>query len=381
MIYVSLVAAIALTACSRAPQPSGSSQPAEAPSQNLASPLEMKPVDTQWMPGEGPKVLLRANFPTAIAISPAFELFYTERTGRLFKVDLAARPGGSPPKYEGTLIHQIPVSTRGERGLLGLALHPEFANRRWIYLFASPADTDQVSRIHRLELEGDTVREDKVIIELPAGEGCCHKGGRLSFGPDGKLYVTLGDALAPTASRDPNDLRGKILRFEPDGSVPGDGPFGPDNPVWATGLRNSFGLTFGPNGEAYATDNGPSGGDVPPCCDELNRVSAGEFYGWPGSFGPRYYRGVRPIWHSGDGVVVPTGVVVVSSKRFAALEGAVAFCSFAENRMFVVDREGQLWVQGLPEPGRGPDGCGLDVLQGPDDRLYFSDKEAIYVWG
>ncbi len=386
MAALFLVGALVLVACSQSVTPP---EVVGAP-EGMVPPgdMQFEEIGTQWMPPEGPRLLVKANFPTAIAVSTQGELFFVERAGRLWKVDfqspseedVASRYQDGP---RATLVADIPVSTAGERGLLGLALHPDFEHRRFVYVFVSPRDTNEVARVHRLLLDdkGTSVLADEVIIELPSSDACCHKGGRLAFGPDGKLYVALGDGLVPPASPDIHDLRGKVLRYEPDGSVPSDGPFGPSSPVWATGLRNPFGLNFSAEGEAYATDNGPSGMDGPPCCDELNRLKRGEFYGWPNSFGPHYREGVPPIWHSGERVVVPTGVQVISSRRFAALDGAVAFCTFIDSRMYIVDRDGKDWTEGLSEPGRGPEGCALDITQGPDERLYFSDTEAIYVWG
>lgn len=375
LIWVVAVGGVACARKAQAPKVVG--EPHEA----SPAPAEMltDEIGVQWMPPEGPSLLVRAQFPTALAISQRGELFFAERSGRIWMVDLSKQSGeGTPPV---AFITEIPVSTAGERGLLGMALHPDFSNHRFLYAFASPASNREISEVRRLELDGNRVEKDEVILELPAGRGCCHKGGRLVFGPDGKLYVTLGDTQIPSAAAVPNDVRGKILRYEPDGAIPYDGPFGPSSPVWATGLRNPFGITFSEEGEAYATDNGPSGSDGPPCCDEVLRLRAGGNYGWPGSYGARHQEGTPPIWHSGDAVVIPTGIVAVSSQRFGALNGAVAFCTFAERRMFVIDRDGRDWSEGLPRPGRGPDGCALDVVQGPEGRLYFSDTDAVYVWG
>ena len=375
---IGITALLVATACSKSLPPP---EIVSAPPDNSSAPEQtgISDILSQSMPAEDPHLLIRARFPTALAVSPSRQLFFAEREGRIWKVDLSGgKKDKEPPVH---LIEEIAVSTEGERGLLGLALDPDFVQHPYLYVFASPASNKEISTVHRIELKDDQVVKDEVIIELPAGRACCHKGGRLAFGPDGKLYVTVGDGMAPSASPDINDLRGKILRYEPDGSIPRDGAFGPQTPVWATGLRNSFGLVFSSSGEAYATDNGPSGSDGPHCCDEVNRVRPGEHYGWPNSYGSRYREGTPPIWHSGEEVVVPTGITVVSSSRFGALNGAVAFCSFALRQMFVIDEAGRKWTEGLSEPGRGPSGCALDIVQGPDARLYFADTDAIYAWG
>ncbi len=351
----------------------------EGAGENPSAGTETGSTLTDGMPPEGPRQLIRADFPTSIAISRTEELFFAERSGRIWKADLSGgRPKGDSPLR---LVAHFEVSTEGERGLLGIALHPDYPQTPYLYVFLSPASKPEAGEVHLLELEDATVVRDSVIVEFRSGRGCCHKGGRLAFGPDRKLYVTLGDGQIPTAATDISDLRGKILRYEPDGSTPKDGPFGADSPVWAYGVRNPFGLAFSADGDAFFTDNGPSGGDGPRCCDEINRLQSGSNYGWPDSFGPRHNQGLAPIWHSGDSVVVPTGIAVVSSERFGALSGAVVFCSFAERRMFVIDREGRDWKEGLSTPGRGPQGCSLDVKQGPDGRIYFADADAVYVWG
>ena len=128
--------------------------------------------------------------------------------------------------------------------------------------------------------------DETTLVTLPSGDDCCHKGGRLAFGKDGKLYVTLGDehsvaedtvGSASSVPQDPNDVRGKILRYEPDGSIPSDNPFGADSPVWVAGLRNPFGLAFDSDGNAFVTSNGPTGDIGTPATgyDLAFRVEAG----------------------------------------------------------------------------------------------------------
>src|SRR5206468_10771210 len=128
-----------------------------------------------------------------------------------------------------------------ERGLLGLALSPTFAKDHFVFTFSSSTNRSQQEITRWTDCAGEG-RDAKVIVVLPAGSDCCHKGGRLAFGSDGKLYVTLGEEHTPAAAADTSDVRGKVLRFNADGTVPGDNPFGAGNPVWASGFRNPFGL-------------------------------------------------------------------------------------------------------------------------------------------
>lgn len=297
-----------------------------------------------------PTRLASADSATSLAQSPDGTIYFTELGGRIRVLS-----GSGEPRT----IAQFRVSAEGERGLLGFALHPRFPEIPHAYAFLSPRDDESVSRVVRFDIRDGSQaaeRDAQVILTLPAGEGCCHKGGRITFGPDGKLYVTVGDNQVPRASQDKGDLRGKVLRYNDDGSIPSDGPFG-KNPVWAMGLRNPFGMRFGADGSLWVTDNGPSGNDGPSCCDELNRVERGGNYGWPNVFGAK---DDTSAWFSGEEPAVPTGLAIIA-------EG-VAFCTYAWERMLIYSN-GRIT--------NGPEGCMLDVIQGRDG-IYFSSSSAIF---
>lgn len=334
-----LTAVLALSGCS------SRTAPREVPDRPSGSPSA-----TTRPSGSGlnkPKKIADADSPTSLAVDADGKLYFTELEGRLKILE---------PDGKTHTVAEFNVSTDGERGLLGLALHPKFPNPPYAYVFLSPGSNDSISEVRRFEIRDGRAGEMRTILKLPAGDDCCHKGGRVTFGPDEKLYVSVGDNQIPKASQDRNDLRGKILRYNDDGSVPADGPFG-ENPVWAIGLRNPFGMRFAPDGSLWVTDNGPSGNDGPSCCDELNKIERGGNYGWPDRYGPN---DSSSLWLSGKEPAVPTGVAVIA-------EG-VAFCTYAWERMLIY-RDGSIT--------NGPEQCMLDVTQG-NDGVYFSSSTAIF---
>ncbi|MEV4823386.1 PQQ-dependent sugar dehydrogenase [Micromonospora sp. NPDC049274] len=162
-------------------------------------------------------------------------------------------------------------STDGEGGLLGLAISSSFASDRWLYIMhTSPSD----NRIVRIKMENDrlTTSTEQVLLS-GIRRNKFHDGGRLRFGPDGKLYASTGDAQNGAYAQDRSTLEGKILRLNPDGSVPSDNPFG--NYVWSYGHRNPQGLAFDSQGRLWEQEFGNS------IMDETNLITRGGNYGWP----------------------------------------------------------------------------------------------------
>ena len=162
-------------------------------------------------------------------------------------------------------------STDGEGGLTGLAISPSFATDHWLYIMhTSPTD----NRIVRIKLENDklTTSTEKVLVSGIL-RNKFHDGGRLRFGPDGKLYASTGDGQNGANAQDKSSLNGKVLRLNPDGSVPSDNPFG--NYVWSYGHRNPQGLAFDSQGRLWEQEFGNS------IMDETNLITKGGNYGWP----------------------------------------------------------------------------------------------------
>ena len=235
-----------------------------------------------------------AAWPVALAAAPDGRLFYAE----LLTGNIRILQGGKVlPKPFATIED---VSNFRESGFLGLALHPDFATTPYVYamyVVDNPSTgIPSGQRVVRFRDVDDIGQDYTVIVDnLPAVTITFHNGGRIAFGPDGMLYVSIGDTGEKELAQDPKRLEGSILRYNPDGSIPRDNPI-PGSPVYAIGLRNVFGFAFQPNtGFLYATDNGPGG------FDEVNRVEAGHNYGWPLHIGARQVRGgVRPdrgFWH------------------------------------------------------------------------------------
>jgi glucose/arabinose dehydrogenase len=162
-------------------------------------------------------------------------------------------------------------STDGEGGLTGLAVAPTFATDHWVYLMhTSPTD----NRIVRIQLVDDALRPDtEQVLVKGILRNKFHDGGRLRFGPDGKLYAATGDAQNGDNAQNRDGLNGKILRLNPDGSVPADNPFG--TYVWSYGHRNPQGLAFDSRGRLWEQEFGNAR------LDETNLIVRGGNYGWP----------------------------------------------------------------------------------------------------
>lgn len=267
-----------------------------------------------------------------------------------------------------------------ERGLLGLAISPSFAQDRFVFAFYSNTDRAHQDIVRWTDCAGRGTSRT-TLVRLPSGPDCCHKGGRLAFGPDGKLYATLGDEHAEEAAQNTGDVRGKVLRYNPDGSIPGDNPFGAGNPVWAFGLRNPFGLAVSPSGQVAVTVNGPSGDAGSPRTGYdtvFANVARGTGHQWPLCFGYSHPLAQdcggqpEPDWSSESRAVVPTGAAFIDTSGPPAYAGRLVFCTFNEGMKVLTGAGPRAAV------AQGPDGCRLDVTQAPDHAVYYSDSDRIY---
>lgn len=207
--------------------------------------------------------------PWALAFAPDRRIFLTERPGRIRVII----NGVLLPEPFATI--EVFHNPGLEAGLLGIALDPEFESNHYVYVYHTYADDLAIwNRILRLTEVNNKGEEPTVILDRIPGSWV-HDGGRIKFGPDGKLYITTGDAGRPELAQDVNYLAGKVLRINPDGSIPEDNPF-PGSSVFSYGHRNPQGLAWHPiTGEAYITEHGPASND------EVNILRPGGNYGWP----------------------------------------------------------------------------------------------------
>ncbi len=199
---------------------------------------------------------------------------------------IAERPGRIRVFENGVLRNQplhtfTDVATGGEEGLMSLAVSPSYQDDRSVYAALVYESTGKLFlKVVRLLDSAERLVVDGVVIDgIPAAR--FHAGSRIAFGPDGKLYITTGDATNRADAQNIALLVGKTLRLNPDGSIPADNPY-PLSPVWSSGHRNAQGITWDERtGEQYQSEHGPSVFDGPAGGDEINLVVRGGNYGWP----------------------------------------------------------------------------------------------------
>lgn len=212
-------------------------------------------------------VLMGLDTPWEIRWGPDDEIWLTERYGRVSRFD--------PESKELTVLLTIDaVHEQSEAGLLGMTFHPDFPETSFVYLVYNYFEDNRIKeRLVRYDYTGTELVSEEILMDDIGGSGN-HNGSRLEFGPEGKLYMTTGDAVNASLAQDPESLNGKILRINPDGSIPSDNPF--DNSyVYTLGHRNPQGLVFAPSGILYSSEHGPASDD------ELNIIEEGRNYGWP----------------------------------------------------------------------------------------------------
>lgn len=262
----------------------------------------------------------------------------------------------------------LPVSTLGERGISGLAVDPDFAENG--YLYVAYTNTNVRNRLSRLTVVGNTAGAELVLLQSDEPSAVNHHGGALGFGQDGKLYWGVGDNGFGANSQDLTNIHGKILRLNPDGTVPSDNPeLGPGAlpHIYAYGLRNPFRLNFTPDGGLLVADVGAAS------FEEVNLVTAGGNYGWPAAEGVCVScTSVKPIYTYPRG----SGAAITSVLFY---DGGALGPNY-QNKLFIADLV-QGWIKvltctpeftacGDPQDFDPNAGTTLVLAQGPDGSLY-----------
>lgn len=304
----------------------------------------------------------------SIVWTPDGRMLFTERPGRVRVYENG--------KLRPEPLFVVPdVEPRGESGLMSIALHPQFASNHLLYLsYAYNANGQQVRVVRYRETPGGFV-DRKVIIEgIPAAQ--FHAGCRLRFGPDGKLYITTGDATDRELAQQLNSLAGKTLRMNDDGTVPSDNPFvGQSNArpeIWTYGNRNGQGIDFQPGTNLlWETEHGPSGFDGPGGGDEVNILERGKNYGWPVIHHRATHAGMESPILEYTPACAPGSGMFYRGSMFSQFKGNFFFGCLRGERIIRVATNGRQVVsqENLLE---GKYGRIRDVAEGPDGYIYFS---------
>ncbi|HZM81816.1 MAG TPA: PQQ-dependent sugar dehydrogenase [Candidatus Limnocylindrales bacterium] len=326
-------------------------------------------------------VATNLQIPWGMAFLPDGSTLVSERnTARIMRV----RPGTTP-----TVAATVPgVVPSGESGLLGIAVAPTFAQDQWVYAYFTAANDNRIVRF-RLATPGT-----QQVLRSGIPKATIHDGGRLAFGPDGMLYAGTGDANNTANAQNLNTLAGKILRMNPDGSVPASGNPFPNSVVYSYGHRNVQGLAW--NGsQLYATEFGQN------TFDEVNRIVAGGNYGWPTCEGicsnPSF---INPIvtWTTAE--ASPSGAAIANNTLFAAaLRGTRLWLvplgggsptfqlqgTFGRLRTVAVGPDGFLWIATSNRDGRGTPIATDDRIvrfprEGGATTVFFDDFETNRGW-
>ncbi|HYO60987.1 MAG TPA: PQQ-dependent sugar dehydrogenase [Actinomycetota bacterium] len=308
------------------------------------------PIDMAWVPGTK-------------------KIFFTEKNTGKIRVMVGGR-----------LLRRacvdLDVEPSDERGALGIALHPKFERNHFLYVYYTNREPLE-NRVARFRVRDNRCRSKRVLVKGLSTKGATnHNGGQLEF-MRGKLFVSTGEAGDPAEAQDEDSRLGKILRYNPDGSIPAGNPFsepGDRSPVWSIGHRNPFGLAARPGtNRLYSTENGPF------CDDELNRIRPKANYGW----GVGYECGTRGVGPSPRGpirrwsdVVVPTDAWWYEG-RMKSLSGSLYAGDFDGNlhRFFMNAKGTRVREDRIIYSGAGPI---VDVAKGPGGWLYFMTPETMY---
>lgn len=323
---------------------------------SVFSPLQSQSPAVQNTALSQPEVVAQGlDTPWAIAFLPNDVMLVTERKGTVQKREKGKLAEGSTITVPG-------VQEVGEGGLLGIAAHPDFTQKPFVYFYltARANGENTTNQVVRMRYQNGALSQPEVILNnIPGASN--HNGGRIAFGPDKHLYIGTGDAQEPSRAQDTKSLAGKILRVTDEGKPVAGNPF--NNEVYSYGHRNVQGLAWDPNGQLFATEHGRSG--IRSGLDELNIIMAGKNYGWPEIEGTET---------SGD-------MVVPAQNSGASDTWAPSGMAFHNSHLYFAGLRGQALYQsevinGQPQPPtplfKNEYGRIREVIMGPNNMLYFT---------
>lgn len=307
--------------------------------------------------------------PWGIAFLPNKNILVTERRGRVRIIEngkLRAEP-----------VFVVPdVEPSSESGLMDISIHPNFSANNFVYLAYAYNKDGKRDKVVRYKFADNKLIEPRVIIEdMPSAPN--HAGMRARFGPDGKLYITAGDATDWNLAQKTDSLAGKTLRLNDDGSIPPDNPFvgraGYRGEIFSVGHRNAQGLAWQPgSGLMFQTEHGPSGFEGRGGgADEVNIVERGKNYGWPTIYGTRTAPGLEPPLLEYSPACAPASGMFYNGNAFPAFKGNFFFGCLRGQRIIRVILDGRKVVrqENLLEKTYGRI---REMAEGPDGFIYFS---------
>lgn len=306
--------------------------------------------------------------PWSIVWAPDGRMIFTERPGRVRVVQNG--------KLQSQPLFVVPdVDTGGETGLMSVALHPQFQSNAFVYLSYGYTTNGEFVRVVRYRETQSGFTDRRVILEnIPSAQ--FHAGCRLRFGPDGKLYITTGDATDRNLAQQLNSIAGKILRLNDDGTIPSDNPFvgrsdaRPE--IFAYGSRNAQGIDFQPGTNLlFETEHGPSGFDGPGGGDEVNIIDRGKNYGWPAIHHRQTRAGMEAPLLEYTPACAPASGMFYRGSQLPQFRGNFFFGCLRGTRIIRVVLDGRRVVseENLLE---GKYGRIRDIAEGPDGFIYFS---------
>lgn len=315
--------------------------------------------------------------PWDVAFTPDRRMIVSERPGRL-RVYADGNVGSALQ-----LTFTLPgVWAQGEAGLLGIAVDRAFADTGMLYACLSRSKAGSpVNQVVAYRLAGSTLTFDHWVIRNGMDAASIHNGCALEHGPDGKLWVTMGDAADPESAQDPRDLNGKVLRVGTDGSIPTDNPVMPGavarTAVYAMGLRNPQGIAFQPvTQRPYTVEHGPDRDD------EVNWIRAGHNYGWPCYTGANIAydtAGCGPaadytpsVWASGSPTIATSGAAFMDHTRWGAWNGSLFVSTLKQSDLRRLEPQSATSFAMASTLFDGTYGRLRAAVKGPGARLYLT---------